>query len=191
MKTRESGMPNEQMWDTFFDPATILDGLGIHDLGGAIVDLGCGYGTFTIPVARKNNGTIYAIDIEAEMIAIVRKKAQKAGLKNVCPVQRDFMAIGTGLPDSCCDYVMLFNILHAEEPHKILTEAKRVLAPGGKAGIIHWIYDASTPRGPALSIRPRPEQCLTWLLQAGFKADGHIIDFPPYHYGLIAEKAVP
>ena len=30
---------------------------------------------------------------------------------------------GTGLEDECVDYVMLFNILHAEEPLKILGEA--------------------------------------------------------------------
>ena len=53
MKARESGMPDEQMWDQFFDPDAILDGLGIRDLSGNIVDLGCGYGTFSIPAARK------------------------------------------------------------------------------------------------------------------------------------------
>src|SRR5512146_503672 len=71
MKTRESGMPDEQMWDTFFDPEGILKCLGIHNLGGAIVDMGCGFGTFTIPAARNNPGPVYAIDIEKEMIKIV------------------------------------------------------------------------------------------------------------------------
>jgi 2-polyprenyl-3-methyl-5-hydroxy-6-metoxy-1,4-benzoquinol methylase len=58
MKARESGMPDEQMWDQFFDPDAILDGLGIRDLSGNIVDLGCGYGTFSVPAARKNKGMI-------------------------------------------------------------------------------------------------------------------------------------
>ena len=66
MKARESGMPDEQMWEGFFDTDAILDGLGICDLSGNIVDLGCGYGTFSLPAARKNKGIIYAIDIEKE-----------------------------------------------------------------------------------------------------------------------------
>ena len=68
MRFRESGMPDQETWDTFFDPNTLLDDLGIRDLHGSVVDVGCGYGTFTIPAARKNTGTIYALDIDEEMI---------------------------------------------------------------------------------------------------------------------------
>lgn len=188
MKTRESGMPNEQMWDKFFDPNVILDQLNICNLTGTIVDLGCGYGTFTIPAARKNQGTIYAIDIEEEMIQAVQEKANEAGLKNVFPVQRDFMAEGIGLPNNSCEYVMLFNLLHAEEPVKILMEARRVLVSGGKAGVIHWNYDPTTPRGPSLDIRPRPEQCQEWITLAGFELIVPHLDFPPFHYGMVGQK---
>jgi SAM-dependent methyltransferase len=188
MKTRESGMPDEQMWDRFFDLDTILDGLEICDLAGNIVDLGCGYGTFTIPAARKNKGTIYALDIDEEMIRVVQKKASEAGLENVLPVQRDFMMEGIGLPDGSCEYVMLFNLLHAEEPLKILTEAKRILVPGGRAGLIHWNYDPTTPRGPSLDIRPRPEQCQEWIRAAGFELIKPYLDFPPFHYGMVGQK---
>jgi ubiquinone/menaquinone biosynthesis C-methylase UbiE len=188
MKTRESGMPDEKMWDRFFDPDAILDGLNIRDLTGSIVDLGCGYGTFTLPAARKNKGTIYALDIEEEMIQAVQKKASEAGLENVLPVQRDFMMEGAGLPDNSCEYVMLFNLLHAEEPLKILTEAKRILVPGGRAGVIHWNYDPTTPRGPSLDIRPRPEQCQEWIRAAGFELIKLYLDFPPFHYGMVGQK---
>ncbi|HRJ58761.1 MAG: class I SAM-dependent methyltransferase [Chloroflexi bacterium] len=188
MKTRESGMPNEQMWDNFFDPDAILDQLNVCKLTGTIVDLGCGYGTFTIPAARKNSGTIYALDIEGEMIQAVQEKANEAGVKNVFPVQRDFMVEGIGLPDNSCEYVMLFNLLHAEEPLKILMEAMRVLVPGGKTGVIHWNYDPTTPRGPSLDIRPRPEQCQEWIMLAGFELIVPHLDFPPFHYGMVGQK---
>jgi len=48
MKFRESGMPDQEMWDQFFNSDIILDELGLRDLTGNIADLGCGYGTFTI-----------------------------------------------------------------------------------------------------------------------------------------------
>ena len=89
------------------------------------------------------------------MVAITKQKAETAGLSNVRTYVRDFVADGTGLPDVGVQYVMLFNILHAECPDALLREAYRVLAPGGKLGIIHWNYDPTTPRGPAMTIRPR------------------------------------
>ena len=192
MKTRESGMPAESMWDTFFQPEEILDGLGIHGLRGVIVDLGCGYGTFTIPAARMNRGMVFAIDIEADMIALVKKKSLEAGLTNVQAIQRDFIQKGTGLPESSCSYVMLFNILHAERPEVLLREAHRVLAPGGKLAIVHWNYDPATPRGPSMAIRPRPEQCVAWAESVGFRlvAPG-TVDLPPYHYGMVLERLPP
>ena len=187
MKARESGMPDEQMWEGFFDTDAILDGLGICDLSGNIVDLGCGYGTFSLPAARKNKGIIYAIDIEKEMIEAVQTKASEAGLRNILPLQRDFMMEGSSLPDDRCEYVMLFNILHAEQPLKILAEAKRILTPGGRAGIIHWNYDPTTPRGPSLDIRPRPEQCQEWIKAAGFELIKPNINFQPFHYGMVGQ----
>lgn len=189
MKARESGMPDEQMWQEFFDPATILDSLGIQNLAGNIVDFGCGYGTFTIPAARRTIGIVYAIDIEAEMIHVTQEKARQHGLGNVIALQRDFSAEGTGLPERSCEYIMVFNILHAENPLTILTEAKRVLVIGGRVGIIHWNYDPTTPRGPSIHIRPRPEQCQSWLTEAGFTLDGTIIALPPFHYGVIGIKS--
>ncbi|HAE58044.1 MAG TPA: class I SAM-dependent methyltransferase, partial [Anaerolineae bacterium] len=122
-------MPDEQMWNQFFNPDLIIKGLGIQNITEPIVDLGCGYGTFTIAAAQANQGIVYAMDIENEMITATQEKANAAGLENVRAIQQDFVTLGTGLPEDSCEFVMLFNILHAEEPLKILAEAKRILKP--------------------------------------------------------------
>ena len=188
MKTRESGMPEESVWVTFFTPEEVLHKLGLP-FSGDVVDFGCGYGTFTISAAKITSGTVRALDIDPEMVAITEQKAEAAGLGNVRTCVRDFVADGTGLPDASVQYVMLFNILHAERPDALLREAYRILAAGGKLGIIHWNYDPATPRGPAMDIRPRPEQCREWAESVGFSllAPG-IIDLPPYHYGMALER---
>ena len=181
-------MPEEQIWQGLFDPENILNLLGVNSLTGNIVDFGCGYGTFSIPAARRTKGIVYAIDIEEEMTQRAQENASKKGLENVSVIRRDFINEGTGLPNNCCEFALLFNILHAEEPIKILLEAKRNLKNGGKVGIIHWNYDPTTPRGPSMNIRPRPEQCQNWLIEAGFKMKGKIIALPPYHYGMVGTK---
>jgi tRNA G46 methylase TrmB len=53
MKLRESGMPEEAYWETLLDAPLILDRLGVDARLRDVVELGCGYGTFAIPVAKR------------------------------------------------------------------------------------------------------------------------------------------
>jgi ubiquinone/menaquinone biosynthesis C-methylase UbiE len=189
VKTRDSGMPDEELWTSFFAPAKELAILGLNaDMGNA-ADFGCGYGTFAVPAAKAVRGTVYALDIDPAMVAATRAKADAEGVRNVEANARDIVACGTGLPDAAVDYAMLFNILHCEDPLSLLREARRVLAPGGTLAVMHWNYDASTPRGPSLDIRPRPEQCRAWAIEAGFEPrQTAAIHLPPYHYGVTFRK---
>lgn len=181
-------MPDEAMWEGFFDPPTVLQLLGLTADARDAADLGCGYGTFTIPAARIVRGRVHAFDIEPEMIASTLSRARENGLRNIEARLRDFAADGTGLPDASVDYVMLFNILHAEQPGPLLREARRILRPGGKAAIMHWNYDPATPRGPPMEIRPRPADCLRWLMESGMTPAHTPVELPPYHYGIVGAK---
>jgi SAM-dependent methyltransferase len=187
MKVRESGMPDESMWEQFFDPLGTLTLMGLTADTSSAVDLGCGYGTFTIPAARLIQGIVHGFDIEPEMVQATGAKAEKAGLANVQLHLRDFVAEGTGLADASVGYVMLFNILHGAEPARLLREAYRILAPGGTAAVMHWISDRPTPRGPSIAIRPRPDDCRAWMIDQGFNTEGPI-ELPPYHFGFIGRK---
>ena len=166
MKTRESGMPDEAMWESFFDQSTILAQLGLQPDTQAVVEFGCGYGTFTIPAARLARGPVYAFDIEPGMVAIVRCKAQQAGLSTIACAIRDFVEQGTGLPDTSVEYVMLFNLLHAECPDVY--------------------YDPSRPvtgnSAPARAMPGLAEAVDFQLRQPG------VVNLPPYHYGLALER---
>lgn len=187
MKIRESGMPAEDVWKEFFEPDEILKKLGLNEKVADAADFGCGYGTFTIPAAKLIGGKVYAIDIEPEMIEITKQKAKAENLNNVETVLRDFLSEGSGLEDESVDYAILANILHVEEPEKLLREAYRILRPNGKVVIIHWNYDPTTPRGPPMEIRPTPEQCIEWAISSGFK-NPVTYDLKPYHYGIVLYK---
>ena len=52
MKVRDSGMPDEEMWSDFFDPAKILAIFGLDCGVQDMVEFGCGYGNFTLSAAK-------------------------------------------------------------------------------------------------------------------------------------------
>lgn len=180
-------MPNEEEWKGFFDPIKVLKLLHLNSSVVDVADFGCGYGTFTIPAARIISGKIYAFDLEPEMIKAVERKAKALALSNVEAILCDFLSEGSGLKDRSVDYVFLFNILHLEKPESLLKESYRILKVSGRVGIIHWNYDPTTPRGPPMDIRPKPEQCKGWAESVGFIFEKRL-DLKPYHYGLVLRK---
>jgi len=181
-------MPEEVYWQTFYDADCIVEKLECtKDAKQSIAEFGSGYGTFTFAVARRTSGVVYAFDIEPELVALVQRKAESAGLANVQAEVRDFVAHGTGIPSESIDHAMVYNLLHIEDPVRLLEEAHRILKPGGIVSIVHWKCDASTPRGPSMSIRPRPEQCRSWAEAAGFVfvRDQDLSECCAYHFGLL------
>ena len=174
MKARESGMPDEKTWEQFFDVEKILNELDINNKIEKLVELGFGYGTFTIPASKKIKGLVYAYDIENELHKELQQKLKINNIKNVKLFKNDFIAEGSGLQNEEADY--------------ILREAYRILKRNGKVGIIHWNYDSSTPRGPSMSIRPKPEELRDRLIKAGFAVLKYNINLPPYHYGILVQK---
>jgi ubiquinone/menaquinone biosynthesis C-methylase UbiE len=187
MKVRDSGMPEETVWSKFFDSKMVMKQMEVTPLLHSIVDLGCGFGTFSIPASQIVKGKVHAFDIDQKMIDLCQGKIDHLDIRNIELHLNDFIVEGTGLPDCSIDYVMIFNILHHDNPFQILSEAYRILKPGAKAGIIHWRSDITTPRGPELNIRPTPEQCKKWAIETGFAIHKELI-LEPYHFGIIISK---
>jgi ubiquinone/menaquinone biosynthesis C-methylase UbiE len=77
MKIRDSGMPDEAYWESLHNVPSIVEWM---DLKGCrdVAELGCGYGTFTVPVAKAIKGTLYTFDVDPAMIA--RTRARASGL---------------------------------------------------------------------------------------------------------------
>ncbi len=181
-------MPEEAYWESLFDVPLILDRLGIDGSIRQAFELGCGYGTFAIPVARRIGGTLTAVDIDPAMVERTRERASQAGLPNVTCMVRDVVHDGYGIASDSVDACLLFNILHGENPQYLLGEALRVLRPGGRLFVIHWRHDRTTPRGPSMDIRPKPEQIVRWMRDAGLTVpNDDALSLPPYHYGIAGE----
>lgn len=183
-------MPDERLWKTFFDSGHILGQMGIDRNINTLIDIGCGYGTFLIPAAKRIGGQAVGIDIDPEMIEACQKKVMMQNLKNVDLLCGDIAAANMTKSferyKETVDYITLFNILHCEKPLDLLRSAYQLLTINGKAGVIHWKYE-DTPRGPSLEIRPTPEKISEWTEKAGFSLLDSF-DLPPYHFGLVFTK---
>ena len=77
----------------------------------SLVEIGSGYGTFTIPAAKLIKGKLFAFDIEEGMIEILNEKLSSNNIENVIVEKRDVLTQTTGLDINSVDYVMMFNIL--------------------------------------------------------------------------------
>ncbi len=191
MKIRQSGMPEMDFWESFFDAPSIIEKLFISTPAGNTVEFGCGYGTFTIPASLHTQQTLYAFDIEHSAVHSVAELAHQQHITNIQLQQQDFIQNGTGLIDESATHVMIYNLLHLENPVALLKQAYQLLKPNGVLSIMHWRSDIKTPRGPSLEIRPTPEQCNKWLESSGFhsiqKID--IESSAPYHFSYIAIKS--
>ncbi len=182
-------MPPEAYWSTFFDPEGVLEVLWPHsEREGPLVEFGSGFGTFTLPAARRTRHEVTALDIEPDLVALVRERALAEELIHLHVELRDFVAHGTGLPSGSQAHAMIYNLLHIEAPLELLREAHRVLRPGGTLSVMHWRSDIDTPRGPPLEIRPHRSQCARWMAQAGFVSvtPVDVQAQAPFHFGLRA-----
>ncbi len=190
MKYRESGMPSEELWQSFFNPVDILKQMGVDKNIRILIDIGCGYGTFLIPATELVNMNVIGIDVDEKLIDVCRNKIKEANISNVQLINGDISTEETieklKIHQSEIDYVTLFNILHCEKPLELLKNVYDVLNKNGIVGVIHWINE-ETPRGPSMEIRPKAENIVDWALKVGFTFKKQI-DLPPYHFGLVFEK---
>ena len=118
-----------------------------------ILDVACGTGDSTISIAKAagEGSTVTGVDISEGMMALVKGKAEKAGVADRIKLQ---VADGEALPyeDGAFDRVTCaFGIRNFEHKERGLAEFRRVLKPGGKAVIlelsvpqnrlVRWAYD--------------------------------------------------
>lgn len=188
MKVRESEMPDEKIWNSFFHTDLVLEELRINSEVYDLVEIGFGFGTFSIPAARKISGNLYGFDIDKGMLNTLSIKLLKDDIKNIFLEQRDILSQKTNLSKNSVDYVMLFNILHHHSSTYFLDEAYRILKKNGTVGIIHWRTDINTPRGPNIKFRPSPQQILKLVNKEKFRIEKKPFSLHPYHYGLLLSK---
>jgi ubiquinone/menaquinone biosynthesis C-methylase UbiE len=121
--------------------AVIIQRLDLQP-GMAVLDVGCGPGRLTIPIARQvgQQGEVVAMDIQAGMLQRAREKARAANLTNI-----RFLQAGAGdgkLGRNQFDRSLLVTVL-GEIPDReaALREIFNALKPGGILSVTEIIFD--------------------------------------------------
>ncbi len=149
-----------------------------------IADIGAGTGYFTRRFAKAaSKGTVYAVDLEPNMLRYVAKRARTEGQKNVVPVLA--LPESPMLPPESVDVIFICNTIHHIENrgayYKILRDS---LGPGGRLVIVDFRKDAKLEEGPPPEMRIDRKDLERELSEAGFRlAEEH--SFLPDQYFVI------
>ena len=113
--------------------------------GRTVLDFGCGYGAYTIPVAEivGRQGIVYALDKDKEALDALTHRGQLEGLNNIRRIETSG-ELEIGLADESVDIVLLFDVFHsfyfpdATDRRKLLGEIHRVMKPSAFLLISSW-----------------------------------------------------
>jgi ubiquinone/menaquinone biosynthesis C-methylase UbiE len=176
---RETRIEEEQ-------PEAMLDALKIPR-GASVADVGAGAGYHSIRLARRvgPKGTVYAVDIQPEMIRMLKFNASQARIANIKPV----LATQTEshLPPGKIDLVLMVDVYHeCSHPDQTLKDLKRALKPGGRLVLVEF-------RGEDPEVPIKPEHKMTLKqVRREVEPQGFVfkksLEFLPWQHVIIFEK---
>ncbi len=131
------------------DCRLLLEALQIQP-GQTVCDLGCGNGFYTLELARRvgPEGTVYAVDIQPQMLRLLVTRARQEKLFNIQPVLGTF--IDPRLPKGKVDLVFCVDVYHEfSHPEAMLARIRESLSVGGQIVLAEFRgEDAGVPIKP-------------------------------------------
>ena len=170
----------------FAHPVRNVDALGI-ERGYTVADFGSGSGAYVLAIAEKlqNQGHVYAVDVQQDLLRRTKNEAHKKGYKNVEIIWGDLeKSGGSKIADRHVDLVLISNLLfQVDGKASLLIEARRILRPNGRLVIIDW-SESFGGMGPIKRAVVTRESALELAHDAGFEQVKEF-DAGAHHYGLI------
>lgn len=146
----------------------MLTNLGIKP-GMTICDMGCGNGFYSVKLAKMvgPEGKILAVDIQPEMLELLKQRAAQEKLENIEPTLGTL--IDPKLPEGQVDMILCVDVYHEfSHPEHMLRAMRRSLAPGGLLVLVE--FRAEDPKVPIKPLHKMSKtQIKKELLPNGFK----------------------
>lgn len=119
-------------------PAKLLQTLRLKE-GDHVADVGAGTGYFTLPMARivGPTGRVYAVEIQPEMLNIVKRRASAVGLRNVVPILGS--VTNPKLPADKIDLILMVDVYHEfSHPYEMIEAMLKALKVGGRLVLVEY-----------------------------------------------------
>jgi ubiquinone/menaquinone biosynthesis C-methylase UbiE len=146
----------------------MLANLGVQP-GMTVCDMGCGNGFHTLKLAEMvgPDGHVLAVDIQPEMLKLLRDRMEESGVENVTPILGSLH--DPRLPAGQIDMILLVDVYHEfSHPEYMLRAMRKALAPDGV--IVQVEFRAEDPNVPIKPLhKMSKEQVLKELLPNGFR----------------------
>ncbi len=187
--THEHSFSGAENWAHVFDdpardawqkPHEVIEALALQP-DAAVADLGAGTGYFSARLANMlSKGTVYAVDVEPDMVKYLGERAKRDKLANLRPVQAK--PDDPSLP-APVDLVLLVDVYHhIDAREKYFAALKGKLKPGGRVAIIDFRLDS--PEGPPKAARISPRKVKAEMAKAGYRPVAEH-NFLPRQYFLV------
>lgn len=111
--------------------------------GSSVADIGCheGYMTMKLADAVKPSGRVYAVDVDAPKLELLKKHLTDRGISNVTTIKGEYD--DPKLPTDQLDGVIILDTYHEMSDHdKILIHVKAALKRGGRIVICEPIAES-------------------------------------------------
>jgi ubiquinone/menaquinone biosynthesis C-methylase UbiE len=166
--------------DEWQRPEVVLAALGITPTS-VVCDVGAGTGYFALRLAKRA-AQVYAVDVEPQLLVLLRDRVASAGLHNVTPVRG--LPHDPLIPAAVCDLILVVNVFHhVPERAAYLRRLQAALRPRGRVAIIDF-HKRELPVGPPVDHKLSREDCLEHIRAAGLQVVTEL-DSLPYQYFLI------
>jgi ubiquinone/menaquinone biosynthesis C-methylase UbiE len=170
------------------DCETMLRELGVRQ-GMDVCDMGCGNGFYTLQLAELvgPQGTVWAVDIQQEMLRLLEARTNQAGLRNARLVLGSL--IDPQLPPNKLDLVLCVDVYHEfSHPEHMLAALRRSLKPRGQMVLVEFrAEDLEVPIKPLHKMSKR--QILKEILPHGFEFEREF-DGLPWQHMMFFKKSV-
>jgi len=158
----------------------VLANMGLKP-GMTVCDMGCGNGYYTLDIAKAigKEGTVYAVDIQPEMLRMLRTRAKKAKLSNIKPTLGTY--IDPKLPPDSCDLIVCVDVYHEfSHPEHMLAAMRKALKKDGLLLLVEFrAEDERVPIKPEHKMTR--DQVLREMEANGFKFERSFDKLPWQH----------
>lgn len=148
--------------------------------GMSVADIGAGSGYYSALLAKRiGNGSVYAVDVEPEMIRFLNQRIKQEKLSNITTVLGSETSIS--LPPSSIDLMLLVDVYHEFSfPYEMAISMYKSLKPNGKLVLVE--FRSEDDGVPIKTIHKMSEaQAVKELKIAGFRLEKNISNLPWQH----------